>query len=526
MTDRPAPLPGEGIVEGLGRKNPVHPHHGGIEGVKGVALGIGTFEDPVGPPGTRRTRVGGLQPDLIPAGHLSLQHHAALATPVVILRNDQRLGRTGCLVIGQCQDRAFESLHELQAPFYRLQGEGDILSTLGLGVVHQRNLDENLRLTRLEVRGAIGLTAQDGQRGSRAFQPVGHRGRLPGVEGAPQADLDITVGGPLVDLEAGHPNLTLVEALSCGLPVVGTMEPNNKLDGMKLIELETHSVVQGIRDIIENYEEYSTSARKQAEQLDWYNRTKELVSIYLTQECDMKKQLLSHYAKTPILKKPTVKKFNFNCIEGMFAEVLGGTDTKYSVKFIDKTTNTIVFETEIGRNCWAKPSIKYYVDWKVEMTDKSTGHTTTYDLDLQDKRVYIALDSKSLGDTLAWIPYVEEFRKKHSCKVICSTFWNDMFISEYPEIEFTKPGDTVHNLIAMYVIGLFYTGNQFDTNKHPINPITVSLQQIASDILGLSHKEVRPKIKQPTVDNTESKLVTIATHSTAQSKYWKCMRNE
>ena len=39
---------------------------------------------------------------------------------------------------------------------------------------------------------------------SRTFQPVGHRGRLPGVEGAPQADLDITVGGPLVDLEAGR----------------------------------------------------------------------------------------------------------------------------------------------------------------------------------------------------------------------------------------------------------------------------------------------------------------------------------
>ena len=322
-------------------------------------------------------------------------------------------------------------------------------------------------------------------------------------------------------LEAGHPNLTLVEALSCGLPVIGTFEPNNKLDGMVVVEPQVDSVVHGIQNVIENYEIYKVSARKQAEQLDWYNRTKELVSTYLTEELpDMKKQLLSHYAKTPILKKPTVRKFNFNCIEGMFAEVLGGTDTNYSVKFINKKTNTTVFETEIGRNCWARPSIKYYVDWRVEVTDKNTGYMTTYDLDLQDKRVYIALDSKSLGDTLAWIPYVDEFRKKHNCKVICSTFWNDLFISEYPEIEFTKPGDTVHNLIAMYVLGLFYIDNQFDTNKHPTNPITVSLQQVASDILGLPNTEVRPKIKQPEIDNTESKLVTIATHSTAQTKYW------
>jgi autotransporter strand-loop-strand O-heptosyltransferase len=141
-------------------------------------------------------------------------------------------------------------------------------------------------------------------------------------------------------------------------------------------------------------------------------------------------------------------------------------------------------------------------------------------LDLQNKRVYIALDSKSLGDTLAWIPYVEEFRKKHSCKVICSTFWNDLFIEQYPEIEFVKPGNTVHDLTAMYVVGLFYIDNNFDSSKHPTNPITIPLQQIASDILGLPYTEIRPKIKQPIVSNTDSKVVTIATHSTAQTKYW------
>jgi len=321
-------------------------------------------------------------------------------------------------------------------------------------------------------------------------------------------------------LEAGHPNLTLVEALSCGLPVVGTMEPNNKLDGMKLIELETPSVVQGIRDVIEHYEEYKTAARKQAEQLDWYNRTKKLVSIYLTEETpDMKKQLLSHYSKTPILKKPTVRKFNFNCINGMFAEILGGPDTKYSVKFIDKKTNHTVFETEIGRNCWARPNIKYYVDWKVEIRDKNSNFVATYDLELQNKRVYIALDSKSLGDTLAWFPYVEEFKKKHNCEMICSTFWNDFFKDEYPDITFVSPGETVYNLAAMYTIGLFYSDNVFDVSKHPTNPIQISLQQVSSDILGLPPVEVKPRIKHPQLD-VDSKLVTIATHSTAQTKYW------
>lgn len=321
-------------------------------------------------------------------------------------------------------------------------------------------------------------------------------------------------------LEAGHPNLTLLEALSCGLPVVGTFEPNNSLEGMVVVEPTVDSVIQGISKVIENYKIYTTSARKQAELLDWNNRTKELASIYKQEVPFMKKQLLSHYSNTPILRKTTMPRFNFNCIGGMFAEIVGGPDTKYAVKFIDKKTNSTVFETEIGRNCWARTNTKYYVDWKVEIKDKNSDFTYTYDLDLQNTRVYIALDSKSLGDTIAWFPYVDEFRKKHNCQVICSTFWNDFFKDEYPHITFVNPGETVHNLAAMYAIGLFYTDEKYDTNKHPSNPISVGLQQISSDILGLFYKEIVPKIKQPNIDNTDSKLVTIATHSTAQSKYW------
>jgi len=36
----------------------------------------------------------------------------------------------------------------------------------------------------------------------------------------------------------------------------------------------------------------------------------------------------------------------------------------------------------------------------------------------EGKRVYIAMDSKALGDSLAWIPYVQEFKKQHKCEVI------------------------------------------------------------------------------------------------------------
>lgn len=323
-------------------------------------------------------------------------------------------------------------------------------------------------------------------------------------------------------LEAGHPNLTLVEALSCGLPIVGTFEDNNTLNGMKIVSIDVEQLVSGTIEIINDYSNYTNSARNQAVNLDWMNRTKELVSIYSEDtKIDMKKQLLNHYSNTKPLKKPAVRKFNFNCIDGMFAEILGGPDTIYSVKFIDRNTNKVVYNVDMGRNCWAKANLKYYVDWRIEIEDKNSPYKYVHDFTVRGSRVYIALDSKSLGDTLAWIPYVDEFRKQHGCKVICSTFWNDLFVNEYPEVEFVKPGDTVHNITAMYTIGIFYkSDNTLDTDKHPTLPIKNSLQQTASDILGLRYKEVRPKMKQPNIDNSDSKQVVIAIHSTAQSKYW------
>jgi autotransporter strand-loop-strand O-heptosyltransferase len=130
------------------------------------------------------------------------------------------------------------------------------------------------------------------------------------------------------------------------------------------------------------------------------------------------------------------------------------------------------------------------------------------------------LDSKALGDTLAWFPYVEEFRKKHNCQVVCYTFWNHFFEDNYPEIEFVKPGITVHNLYAMYTIGWFYKedGN-IDFNKNPFDFRNQSLQKTASDILGLEFKELKPNIKL-SKNIEKEKLVSIAIHGTAQTKYW------
>lgn len=210
-----------------------------------------------------------------------------------------------------------------------------------------------------------------------------------------------------------------------------------------------------------------------------------------------------------------------NFVRGAYVEILNGNDDLYKVEFIDNDTNEVIHTTTITKNHWTKTSREYFTNWKVVVTNLSSNNVVyEHILNLEGRKVYIAFESSALGDTLAWIPYIDEFRKKYKCKVVCSTFMNDMFETEYPEIEFVKPGTNVTNLYAMYSLGLFYNeDNSVQLHKNPTDPKHQPLQKMASDILGLEYVEVRPKIKHKS-NIQKKKQIAIGIHGTAQTKYW------
>jgi autotransporter strand-loop-strand O-heptosyltransferase len=217
--------------------------------------------------------------------------------------------------------------------------------------------------------------------------------------------------------------------------------------------------------------------------------------------------------------KEISKNINVNFIDGPFIEILEKTTKEYHVEFIDNKSGRVLHETNIKSNHWTKASIKYYVDWLIKVSGVDNDFYFEHKFNPNENRFFISFESKSLGDSLAFIPYVDEFRKKHNCSVVCSTFFNDLFKNEYPEIEFVSPGSTVNNIYGLYRIGMFYNDSKMvDYEKHLTDPKKEPLLKIASDILGLDYKEVRPKL--PKIGNTKQKLVTIAIHSTAQAKYW------
>ena len=211
---------------------------------------------------------------------------------------------------------------------------------------------------------------------------------------------------------------------------------------------------------------------------------------------------------------------HYHFVKGPFVEITGQKKAEYIVEFVDRKNNKILFKSTIGNNCWCKCSIEYFVDWKIVIYENGKKWAE-YNYEPKGKKVYIALDSRALGDTLAWFPYLEEFRKKHNCKLVASTFMNDFFSKEYPNIEFIKPGDIATDLYAMYCIGLFYNDDDsINLLKNPIDPKDVTLQKMCSDILGLDYIEIKPKLQRQKPSLEKINQVCIGVFGTAQSKFW------
>jgi autotransporter strand-loop-strand O-heptosyltransferase len=326
------------------------------------------------------------------------------------------------------------------------------------------------------------------------------------------------------ELEAGHPNLTILESLSCGIPVVGTYDGSNELNGLKRIERSTESVVDGIIDVMLKYNEYVKNTQEDKINYDWKIISKRLLkmfeSIVLIKKeysSDITKSLyidsINSTEKNHIKPKEHVK-FITHFVNGPFLEIQNNIDKEYYVEFI-ATDGSIAYSTKLRSNMWTRASRQYYEDWTINVyLDDEIVYTEK--LNLKGSRVYIAIDSSALGDNLAWVPYIDEFRKEHNCHVICSTFKNDLFESQYPDIEFVNPGSEVNNILAMYMLGWFY-----DLNKEPTKPNIPSLQEHACNILGLDFTEIRPKLNMDiSYRPISEKYITIGPTTTLGCKEW------
>ena len=204
----------------------------------------------------------------------------------------------------------------------------------------------------------------------------------------------------------------------------------------------------------------------------------------------------------------------YNNVGQPFLEIKGALESIFNVRFYDES-GELHYQNNIGCNNWVRLHRSYYTKWYVRVKENDEVVVYKNSLDYTGKRVYIAFDSSSLGDSIAWMPYVLEFKKKHNCHVIVSTFRNELFQDVYPELEFVNPGTIVNNIDGMYTLGWFY-----DESKEPELPNTIPLQKAATNILGLEYEEIVPRIAFTPKKRPYKKYITIATNSTSGCKFW------
>jgi len=317
-------------------------------------------------------------------------------------------------------------------------------------------------------------------------------------------------------LEAGHPNLTLMEAMSCGLPVISCYE-DGALPGMVKISRSIDSICDAIKQVIDN-DSYRTNAIQYAKNNNWNFVCKKILNLY-KENFSMKKQLMKNYFQTKQnLKqtKPISNSIFISFLDGPKVEAKGLSPEEYKVRFINN--DKIDYECIIKNNEWAAASKKYFVNWKVEITELKNGKITTIPFDPTEKKIRIINESPSLGDFIAWMPFVDLFQKKYSCIVDFYTPRKELFINSYLNINFFNYNDNRQTkYYAGFKIGCF----ENHLNLAPVNFRSQPLQKVASDVLGIEYKEMCPQIF---IANNEKmmaeKYVCISTSSTAGCKEW------
>ena len=229
------------------------------------------------------------------------------------------------------------------------------------------------------------------------------------------------------------------------------------------------------------------------------------------------KTIMEFYEKNKHKNTQLKNKIKISYLDGPKVEILGNKLEQYHIEFLDENNN-IIHDDTITNNMWTSCSRKYYTQWKIRINGNIVNQFT-----LNNKRVLIGLESKSIGDTIAWTPYAVDFAKKHNCKVILSTFHNHWFkgLETYKDIEFIEPGQSI-NCDVIYRIGWFRQEQKWDSfDKYPTPVNLIPLQQTATDILGLEFKELNYGLNFNKGENPiDKKYVVFGPNATAGCKEW------
>lgn len=131
--------------------------------------------------------------------------------------------------------------------------------------------------------------------------------------------------------------------------------------------------------------------------------------------------------------------------------------------------------------------------------------------------INLRTDASALGDNICWMSYVEEYRRITGKTVLVSTFFNELFYKEYPELIFVEPNNHISNIEKVY-IGVAIDGKY--EGRGLKNWRNLPLQQVPCEILGIPYEPIKPKISIPDINIPYENYICITEHTSRKSKYW------
>ena len=232
-------------------------------------------------------------------------------------------------------------------------------------------------------------------------------------------------------------------------------------------------------------------------------------------------------AEKPVLDGGNGIFYDFNC--GARILLPQRQEGKWRVTLRDLDTANILFHNE-NTGAFISSAKRYYVRFGVEVVDiNAAGEETLvfqHEYDARDQEVIIQLPVGTLGDTLAWFPYVARFAEERGARVTCllSGLILPLLKDAYPTLRLMTPEDArkegvCSKAYATYCIGLFF--DDAECVQQPTDFRFVGLHRTAAYILGVSPEEEAPCLALPDESRPiPEPYVCIAVQASTQCKYW------
>lgn len=149
----------------------------------------------------------------------------------------------------------------------------------------------------------------------------------------------------------------------------------------------------------------------------------------------------------------------------------------------------VQYSADIRGGMWCSSNRRYYLPYEISASSES-GERFFDRLDLKGKKALLRLDVEDISDAIECCRIADQFRRAHSCEVVCMTSHGHLCSIRYPDMEYVVHGTRVGGVAAAYSLGRYFdeSGNP-DMMMHRQDPSGMSMAQAAADILGIEFRE-------------------------------------